>query len=207
VPAALVSEPSPLLCARGSVAKDAGVKDSGDLQATEANPATACLGAPTYSVSEPLPSVCARKSIVEDVGVKVSGDSTMTEVIPATACLGASASSVSEPSLSVCVRGSVVEDVGVKDFGDAPATEATHATAATGDGLGDGNGSTDGAKLLVPSFHFPFAEDFLAGFLSRDWEDFFSSRPTNRLGVSQRVFCCSLGGGRAGEPFQPFLQG
>jgi hypothetical protein len=50
--------------------------------------------------------------------------------------------------------------------------------------LSDGNGSTDVAMLLVPGFHFPSTEDFPTGFLSRDWEDFFSSRPVDRLGAS-----------------------
>jgi hypothetical protein len=96
-----------------------------------------------------------------------------------------------EPSHSVCVRGSVVEDVGVKDSGDSPTMEATPTTTVSigydaDDGFGDGNGSAAIAKLLVPGFHFPSAEDFSAGFLSRDWEDFFSSRPANRLGVLLR---------------------
>jgi hypothetical protein len=154
VPASLVSEPSPLVCARGFVAEDVGVKDSGDLPATEATLATVCLGVP--------------------------------------------ASSVSEPSPSVCVRGFVAEDVGVKDFGDSPAMEATHATTASieydaGDGLGDGNGFADVAMLLVPGFHFPSVEDFPAGFLSRDWEDFFSSRPADHLGVSLKEVLLFLG--------------
>jgi hypothetical protein len=178
VPASSISELSPSVCTRGSVTKDVGVKDSRDSPKTKATPATACLGAPAYSVSEPLPSVCARGSVSEVVGVKDYGDLPATEATPTTACLGVPASSVSEPSLSVCVRGSTAKDVKVKDFGDAPATEASHATiASTGydadDGLGVSNGSADGAKLLVPGFHFPSAEDFPAGFLSRDWEDFF----------------------------------
>jgi hypothetical protein len=37
--------------------------------------------------------------------------------------------------------------------------------------------------MPVPGFPFPSAADFSAGFLSRDWEDFFSSRLVDRLGV------------------------
>jgi hypothetical protein len=104
-------------------------------------------------------------------------------------CLGVPVSFVSELSPSVCVCGSITEDVGVKDSGDSPAMEATLATAASigydaGDGFADGNGSADADKLLVPSFLFPSAEDFLVGFLSKDWDDFFSSRPADHLGVS-----------------------
>jgi hypothetical protein len=40
------------------------------------------------------------------------------------------------------------------------------------------------AVLVSP---FPSAGDFLAGFLSRDWEDLFSSTPAERLGVSLKV--------------------
>ena len=109
-------------------------------------------------------------------------------------CLGVLAPSVGEPYSLVCVRGSTAEDVGVKASGDSPASEATPATVASigydaGDGFGDGNGSVDVATMLVTGFHFPSAEHFPAGFLSRDWEDFFSSRPANRLGVPlKKVF-------------------
>jgi hypothetical protein len=208
VPASAISELSPSVCVHGTIAEEGGVKDSGDSPETEATPATACLGAPAYSVSEPIPSVSVRGSIAEVVGVKDSGDLLATEATPATACLGVLASSVSEPSPSVCVRGSVAEDVGVKVFAgtDLPATEASHVTAAStgydaGDGLGVGNGSADGAKLLVPGFHFPSAEDFPAGFLSRDWEDLFSSRPAARLGVSlKEVFAAPW---EVDEPVSP----
>jgi hypothetical protein len=194
------------VCARGSVVEDVGVKDSGNSPETEATPATACLDALAYSVSEPLPSMCACGSVAEVVEVKDSGDLPATEATPTTACLGVPASSISEPSLTVSIRGSVAKDVVVKDFGDAPATEASHATAAStgydaSDGLGVSNGSADGAKLLVPGFHFPSTEDFPAGFLSRDWEDFFSLRPTNRLGVSlKEVFAAPW---EVDEPVSP----
>jgi hypothetical protein len=130
------------------------------------------------------------------------------EATPTTVCLGVLASSVSEPPFSVCVCRSIAEDVGVKVFAstDLPATKASHVTvASTGydvdDGLGDGNGSTNGAKLLVPGFHFPSAEDFPAGFLSRDWEDLFSSRPADRLGVSlKEVFAAPW---EVDEPVSP----
>jgi hypothetical protein len=67
-------------------------------------------------------------------------------------------------------------------------TKATLATAASigydaGDGFGDDNGPADVVMMLVLGFPFPSAEDFPAGFLSRDWEDFFSSRPADHLGV------------------------
>jgi hypothetical protein len=39
--------------------------------------------------------------------------------------------------------------------------------------------------LPVPGFPFPSAEEFPAGFLSKDWEDFFSLRPVDRLGVPE----------------------
>jgi hypothetical protein len=152
---------------------------------------SSCMGVPTFAFSELSPSVCARGSVAEDGGVKDSRDLPETEATPATTCLGAPAYSVSEPIPSECVRGSVAEVVGVKVFAstDLPETEASHLTTAStgydaGDGLGDGNGSADGAKLLVLGFHFPSVEGFPAGFLSRDWEDLFSSRLADRLGVS-----------------------
>jgi hypothetical protein len=39
-------------------------------------------------------------------------------------------------------------------------------------------------KFQQPVSPFPSAEDFPAGFLSRDWEDLFSLTPAERLGVS-----------------------
>jgi hypothetical protein len=107
------------------------------------------------------------------------------------ASLGVHVPSVDESSL-VCVCGSVTEgfDARVKASGDLPATEATPATVASigyaaGDGFGDGNGSAGVAMLLVPSFPFPFVEEFPAGFLSRDWEDFLSLRLADHLGVPE----------------------
>ena len=105
-------------------------------------------------------------------------------------CLGVLAPSVGEPSSSVFVRGSAAEgfDAGLKGSSDSSATKATPATAASigyaaGDGFGDGNGSAGVAMMSVPGFPFPSAKDFPVGFLSRDWEDFFSLRPADCLGV------------------------
>ena len=105
-------------------------------------------------------------------------------------CLGVLVPSVSEPSSSICVCRSSVEgfDVEVKASGDSPTTEATPATAASigyvaGDGFGDGNGSVNVAMMPIPGFPFPYAEDFPTGFLNRHWEDQFSSRPADNLGV------------------------
>ena len=168
------------------------VPSEGTLSSGAGGVPSSCCGVPAPSISEPPPSVCVCGSVVEDGGEKGSGASPASKgAMPLSSVagvepssrLGVPASSVSEPSPSVCICGSVTKDVGVKDSRDA------------NDGSGDGKGSVDVAKLLAPGFPFPSAEDFLAGFLSKDWEDLFSLRPADHLGVSQRGFRCSLGGG------------
>ena len=79
---------------------------------------------------------------------------------------GVLVSSVSAHSSSVYVRESTAEgfNVGVKVSGDLPAKGFT----PTGDGFSDDNGSDDVASTPVPISPFPSAEDFPAGFLSRD---------------------------------------
>ena len=157
------------------------VPSEGTLSSGAGGVPSSCWGVQAPSICEPPPSVCVRGSVVEDGGEKGSGASPVSEGamllssvagVEPSSCLGVPASSVSEPSPSMCVRGSVVENVGVKDSRDA------------GDGSGDDKGSAEVAKLLIPGFHFPSAEDFPAGFLSREWEDLFSLRPTDRLRVS-----------------------
>jgi hypothetical protein len=55
--------------------------------------------------------------------------------------------------------------------------------------------------MPVPISPFPSAEDFPVGFLSRDWEDLFSSTPTERLGVSlKEVFAVPW---EVDEPLSP----
>ena len=157
------------------------VPSKGTLSSGAGGVPLSCWGVPAPSICEPPPSVCVCGSVIEDGKEKGFGASpgsegamllsSVADVEPLS-CLGVPASSVSQPSPSVCVCGSVAEVVGVKDSRDA------------GDGFGDGKGSIEVAKLLVPGFHFPSAEDFPAGFLSREWEDLFSSRPADRLGVS-----------------------
>jgi hypothetical protein len=87
-------------------------------------------------------------------------------------------------------------DVGAKVSGDL----STKGSTPAGDGFGNGNGFDDVALMPVPVSPFLSAEDFPASFLSRDWEDLFSSTPAERLGVSQSGLRSSLGGGGAGEP-------
>jgi hypothetical protein len=51
--------------------------------------------------------------------------------------------------------------------------------------IDDSDGST---QIPAPSFSVPFAEEFVgflpAGSPSKDWEDFYSSLPTDRVGMS-----------------------
>jgi hypothetical protein len=85
----------------------------------------------------------------------------------------------------------------VKVSGDSPAKGST----PVGDGFGDGNVSVDVALMSVPVSPFPSAKDFLAGFLSRDWEDLFSSTHVERLGVSlKEVFAVPW---EVDEPLSP----
>ena len=108
-------------------------------------------------------------------------------------CSGVLVSSVSAPSSSVYVHKSAAEgfNVEAKVSRDSPAKGSNPA----GDGFGDGNGSDDVALMPIPVSPFPSVKDFLTGFLSRDWEDLFSSTPAERSSVSQRGLCSSLGGG------------
>jgi hypothetical protein len=97
-------------------------------------------------------------------------------------CSGVLVSLVNAPSSSVYIREFDAEgfDVGAKVFGDSPVKGSTPA----GDGFDDDNGSDDVALMPVPDSPFPSTEDFLVGFLSRDWEDLFSSTHAECLGVS-----------------------
>jgi hypothetical protein len=113
-------------------------------------------------------------------GIEVPSSSIVGVV--SSSCSGVLVSSVSAPSSLVFVRESAAEGFAVKAKvpEDSPAKGSTPA----GDGFGNGNGSDDVALMPVPVSPFPSAEDFPASFLSRDWEDLFSSTPAKRLGVS-----------------------